>query len=149
MAPTPKGSRNVWPELATGSDPAVDTEAQIVVPDLEVWEVESVEVTLVTDANVADRDLQIVMTDSTGIEISSGPIDGTSIPASKTVKYHLAQYGTVPADTATDHFDQIATQPKVVLPPGAIIKTVTLLLQATDNYSALSVMATKFSLPED
>lgn len=149
MAPTPKGSRNVWPELATGSDPAVDTEAQIVVPDGEVWEVESVEVTLVTDANAADRDLQIVMTDSTGIEISSGPIDGTSIPASKTVKYHLAQYGTVPADTATDHFDQIAKAPKVIVPPGGIIKTVSTLLQAGDDYSAIKVIANKFSVPSD
>lgn len=148
MSAVTKGSKNIFPKLTTGTDPAVDTEASITVPALEVWEIESVEVTLVTDANVADRVISIVMTDSTGVEISS-VLDGTVIAASKTVKYHLAQYGTVPSDTATEHFDQIAKAPKVIVPPGGIIKTVTTLLQATDNYSAIKVIANKFSIPSD
>lgn len=149
MAASPKGSVNVWPEVATGVVPAVNTEPTITVPALEAWDIESIEVELVTDANVADRDLQVVITDSTGVEISRGPIDGTSIPASQTVKYHLGQFATVPADTSTNHFDQIATAPKIRVPPGGIITLETALLQAGDQYTAISVIATKYSLPED
>jgi len=147
MASATKGSKNIWPELATGVDPAVNVEASITVPADEAWEIESIEVTLVTDANVANRVIQLLMADSTGIEIASS-LDATVIAASKTVKYHLAQYGLLPTDTATNHYDQVPKQPKVILPPGATIKTVTTLFQATDNYSAISVMANKFKLSE-
>lgn len=149
MVATPKGSVNVWPELATGVVPVVAVDPTITVPALEVWDLESIEVELVTDANVADRDLQVIITDSTGVEIGRGPIDGTSIPASQTVKYHLGQFDTVPADTSTNHFDQIAKNPLVRVPPGGIIKLETALLQAGDQYTAISVMATKHSTPED
>ena len=119
MAPTPKGSVNVWPELATGVVPAVATDPTISVPLLEAWDVESIEVELVADANAANRDLQIIVTDSTGVEISRGPVDGTSITANQTVKYHLAQFGTVPADTSTNHFDKhLRSPPRGVMPKG-------------------------------
>jgi len=147
MAAVTKGSKNIWPELATGTVPAVAVDPTITVPLLEVWELESVEVQLVADANVANRDLQVIITDSTGVEISSGPIDATSITASQTVTYHLAQYATVPADTTTNHFDAIAKNPKVIVPPGGIIKIVTALLQAGDQYTAIKVIANKFSTP--
>jgi len=149
VAPTPKGSVNVFPQVATGVVPAVATDPTISVPLLEAWDLESIEVQLVADANVANRDLQVIITDSTGVEISRGPVDGTSITASQTVTYHLGQFATVPADTTTNHFDQVATQPKVRIPPGGIIKLVTALLQAGDQYGAIKVIATKFSLPSD
>ena len=149
MAPTPKGSVNVWPELATGTVPAVATNPSITVPLLEAWDLESLEVQLVADANVANRLVQVVITDSTGIEIARGPIDGTAITASQTVKYHLGQFDTVPADTATEHFDQIAKNPLIRVPPGGIVKIVAGGLQAGDQYTAISVIATKYSLPND
>ncbi|KKN76255.1 hypothetical protein LCGC14_0372810 [marine sediment metagenome] len=149
MAASPKGSINVWPELATGVVPVVAVDPTITVPALEAWDLESLEAELDTDANAANRLIQVIITDSSGVEISRGPIDGTAIIADKVVNYHLAQFGTIPADTATDHYDQIATAPKIRVPPGGIIKFVTAALQAGDQFTALKVMATKYSLPED
>ena len=149
MAPTPKGSVNVWPEPATGVVPAVATDPTITVPDLEAWDLESVEAELAADSNAANRLIQVVITDSSGVEISSGPIDGTAIIADETVTYHLAQYATVPADDSTNHYDQIATQPKVRVPPGGIIKFVTAAKQAGDQFTAIKIVATKYSLPSD
>lgn len=149
MAPTPKGSVNVWPELATGVVPVVAVDPTITVPLLEAWDLESLEAQIVADANVANRLIQVIVTDSSGVEISRSPIDGTAITASQTVTYHLGQFATVPADTTTNHFDQIATVPKIRVPPGGIIKFVTAAIQAGDQFTALKVMATKYSLPAD
>jgi len=149
VAPTPKGSVNVWPELATGVVPVVAVDPTITVPLLEAWDLESLEAQVVADANAANRLIQVIITDSTGVEIARGPIDGTAITANQTVNYHFGQFGTVPADTTTNHFDQIPTQPKVRIPPGGIIKFVTAAIQAGDQFTALKVMATKYSLPSD
>lgn len=149
MAPTPKGSVNVFPQVATGVVPAVAVDPTITVPLLEAWDLESLEAQLAADSNVANRLIQVIVTDSSGVEISRSPIDGTAITADDTVTYHLGQFATVPADTATNHFDQIATVPKIRVPPGGIIKFETAALQAGDQFTALKVIATKFSLPSD
>ncbi len=144
-----KASKSVWPERVVGADPAAGALPTLVVPDDEVWEVEAVELTFVASADVANRDLQVIMKNSDGLEISSGPVDGTSITASQTVAYHLAQYGTVPADTSTNHYDQIAKEPKVILPPGSIITVTVALLEVLDNLTAISAMVNKYSMTQE
>ncbi len=147
MSFRPREGTNQWPVLKTGLVPAVNAEAQIVVPDDEVWEVKSLEVELAADANAANRILTILVEDKNGIQLWTGPADGTAITANQTVKYHLAQYVTPPADSATDHFDTLPErQENFKIPPGSIITTSTAALQATDQYSTLKVFVDKFSL---
>lgn len=147
MAPTPRAGTNSWPISKVGSTPAVDTVPTLTVPSDEVWELQALEVTLATDANAVDRDLNILITDSAGVELSSGPVDGTSIIEDLTVLYHLAQYQTAPTDTTTNHYDILPQRMQdLIIPPGAIITIVVTNLQAADQFTAITALVKKFSV---
>ncbi len=149
MAPTPRAGTNIWPISKAGSNPALGVIPTLVVPSDEVWELQALEIILAADATVANRDLNILITDSAGVELSSGPVDGTSITASQTVNYHLAQYETAPTDTTTNHYDILPQRMQdLIIPPGAIITIVVTNFQAGDNFAAITALVKKFSVTQ-
>ena len=116
----------------TGSDPAANTEFSETVPAGKMWRIQSIRATLVTDANVANRQVSITLTDGTNTFFKSS---STSVQAaSLTHGYTFADLpGVVVASGALEH--QVPVPP-MLLPPGTVIASVTTLKQATDNWGA-------------
>lgn len=115
-----------------GTNPAAAAEITETVPTGARWRVRSASFTLVTDANVANREVTIVLDDGTTILFTSP--SGFTHAASLTRRYSAAMIGaqTAPAQ-ATDR--QIVL-PDLWLPGGSRLRTVTTNIQAGDDYSA-------------
>lgn len=116
----------------TGSDPAADTEWSETVPDGKVWRVLSIRATLVTDANAANRQVSVTLTDATNtfFRSSSASVQAASL----THIYTVADLpGVVVGASSLVH--QVPLPP-MLLPPGTVIASVTTNKQATDNWGA-------------
>jgi hypothetical protein len=119
----------------TGTDPAANTEVSETIPSNEDWDFLGLVVTLVADATVANRDVDIVIEDASGNEVARWP-SKTSITASQTVAIHVGQYpDTLPTDTTTDQYHALPQCP-IELGPSYVVKTVTANLQTGDNFGA-------------
>jgi len=119
----------------TGTKPAAGEEAEIAVPDNAVWEPIVVKTALITDATVADRRLDLKISDGT------------------TVLLHILSQATQPASTEYFYsWAQGASEHNVVgnslmrrlpfnlkLRAGWTIKTLTIGLKAGDQIEALQV----------
>jgi len=118
-----------------GTDPAVDTESSEAVPTNAKWELEEYRITLVTDANAADRKLGLITDDATTIEIQQA-VNFTHT-ATVTRNYNFwAGAATLGNDT---HSSQINVAfSKKVLNQGDRIRTTTANLQVGDNFGAPS-----------
>lgn len=117
----------------TGTDQAANTEVSDTVPAGKCWILLHAEVSLVTDANVANRTPIWVFTDGTAefMRVSTG-IQQT---ATTTVFYALGDFGSAQAGAVGSNF--IATGiPTMILPAGYKITTVTTNRQVGDNYGA-------------
>lgn len=116
-------------KIVSGSDPAAGAESTITVPAGEVWELIGFEVTLVTDATVANRRPRIVLDDGTTEFFRQAA--GADITASLTtiVVGSGASVASLAAGVA-----HIPLAPGVILGPSYRIRTLTLNLQAGDNY---------------
>lgn len=127
MATGPGALRSV-----TGTDPAANVEISEVVPTNARWRLLAVVATLVTDANVANRDPALTLDDGATV-IGRYPA-GQNIAASLTTRVVWAAAGsrfTIAGDRTI-----VVPIPDVWLADGFRLKTVTTLLQATDNWGA-------------
>lgn len=116
----------------TGANPAAGAEVLDTLTLIE--EILGGEITLVTDANVANRAVAFYFESPTGVVLGQ-IVSITDIPASQTVLIHIGKYATLPPDTSTNHYRQIPSN--LELYPGCKIKTLTANIQSGDNFSAL------------
>lgn len=132
-----EGKQGPPPEKFTGTNPIAGAESTETVTTGETWDIFAYEITLVADATVINRDVDIIYEDGTGVEIARNKI-ATSITASQTVKIHVGKYDTLPTDTTTDHYHKIPTD--LELGPGMQVKTSTVGIQAADDFGAPSII---------
>ena len=116
----------------TGTDPAANVSISETVPTGARWRVHALAVTLVTDANVANREVSITFDDGTTVYAVAAA--GANQAASLTRRYTAAR-GGVRGAAATAAEISIAL-PDLWLPAGHRIKTVTTNFQAGDNFGA-------------
>lgn len=118
----------------TGTDPAANVEIAETVPTGAQWLLYAVKATLVTDANVANRQSMLAIKDSAGVLVAVSPFPGTQA-ASLTNDLHWM--------AGVTHAVQILSTSKTAglptpmyLSAGFTINTVTSLRQVGDNYGA-------------
>lgn len=129
--------------VVTGADPPANTEVSVTVPGGAVWEVLTVRLTLVCDANVANRRTSILFDDGTTTffqQQTTGPVGaGSSTGAS-----FARLLGTT--DGATFNIEAHGSLPDLPLLPGFRIRTSTLNLQVGDNYGAPVLYVAEYQL---
>lgn len=117
--------------IHTGADPAAGAEVSITVPDRRRWKLQSLLFSLVTDVNAADRTilLRIIGSGITVYQISTSTVQTASL-----TRYYVwtesAQPELVIANAYVMHL------PRLIIPAGYIISTLTTNIQVGDNYSA-------------
>lgn len=118
-------------------DPAAGTEASVAVRSNAAWLVRNIAVTLVTDATAVSRRFILTVTRS-GVQIFATAA-GTVQNASLTFTYHVASWG----ESGGDRNGQILVNwpPDLRLRAGDVLATETALLQAGDDYGAMTVTA--------
>lgn len=116
----------------TGTDPAANTEISETVPTGARWKLRAIGVTLVTDANAANREVSIILDDGTTTLYEAA--SGFSHVASTTVRYSGAIIGALTAPAQAVRRQIIL--PDLWLPGGSRVRTVTTNIQVTDNYGA-------------
>lgn len=114
-----------------GADPAAGAEVSDAVPAGKFWKLIAVFLTLVTDANVANRRVHVTIDDGTTVFYRRG--SNATQAASLTQSYAWAGEAQEAAVRDTFVADPL---PTIQLPAGARIKTVTVNKQAGDNYGA-------------
>jgi len=116
----------------TGTDPAANVEISETVPTGARWRPLSWRATLVTDANVANRVVDLIVDDGTNVIVQRSAISVQA--ASSTFAYIAAQGG----DLGSSGNNQILIPwpAGLWLPAGFRIRTSTLNRQATDNWGA-------------
>jgi hypothetical protein len=116
----------------TGTDPAPAVEITEAVPTGARWRVISLRATLVTDANVANRNAAFGYDDgATTLYLSQSDFAHT---AGLSIPYNVAGHGYRGAPSAG--FDRVVGWPTPVLLAGQRLKTVTSSMQVGDNWSA-------------
>jgi hypothetical protein len=118
------------PLTVVGANPAAGAEFTVNVPVNTQWRVLSIRAPLVTDGTVANRETRLRII-SGGNQVAIIP-SGVVQAASETRDYLWFPGGVFHATPATG--DVSAPMPAVVLPAGAIIESLTLNLQAGDNW---------------
>lgn len=121
------------PTLTTGTNPAAGAEVSVTVPAGEVWEVQSVQFALQTDATVANRRVNIRVDD--GASIFATAVANVDQAASATVTY-IAGVGGIDYTAVRDGKLSIGLPTPLLLGPGWRIRTTTTNLQAGDDYAA-------------
>lgn len=114
--------------------PAAGSDASLTVPGGHAYRVIAVYGVLVTDANVADRTLELVATVD-GSTVGRFPTAG-NVPANSTAPATWAPH----LDPATAAASLVGSIPELTLPAGATLATLTDQIQAGDQWSALSVL---------
>ena len=116
--------------LITLSDPAADTEISQAVPTGALWKPELLYVPLTTDANAANRRVNLKITD--GTNTIGWVLCNTDQAASLTYEYTFSHVG---GSQHTNSTYVVSTLPDFpFLPAGYTIETVTTNRQATDNF---------------
>lgn len=116
----------------TGTDPAANTEISETVPTDARWRPLSVSVEFVTDANVADRDVRLVLDD--GTTVYADVPQGVNQAASQTRRHTWALVGARGAGATS--LNIINVLPAVQMTGGHRITTVTNNRQVGDNFGA-------------
>ena len=121
-------------KVVTGSNPAANAEISQTIPSSFVWRPKAIQFQLVTDANVATRQVHIEIQDNETSKLIDIPASGTQA-AGLTRNYTFAQFpGTTPPNA--DNEIITALPQDLVLPTDWIIKTTTTNKQVGDNYGA-------------
>ena len=115
-----------------GTNPAVNVEITETVPTGAQWRLLGFIAQLVTDANVANRQVTLILDDGTTTLWSS--LANATQAASLTRNYNYYPWYTLPAAAGTEIFGYIP--PNLLLPAGFRIRTSTASLQVTDNWGA-------------
>ena len=118
------------------SDPAANTEHSVTVTTGQIWEITSLNFSLVSDANVANR--RVVVTFDDGTTVFAKASAGAVQVASTTINYTFA-VGSQSQAALVGTDLQVALPSGLFLPGGYRIKTVTANLQATDNYGVMTI----------
>lgn len=118
------------------SDPAANTEHSVTVTTGQIWEVTSLQFSLVTDANAANR--RVVVTFDDGTTVFAKASAGAAQVASTTIAYTFATGSQSQAALVNTDL-QVALPSGLFLPGGYRIKTVTANLQAGDNYGVMTI----------
>lgn len=130
-------------KVVAGNDPAAGAEFSVTVPNGVLWVVQSVRVTLVTDATAVTREM--------AIRIDDGSKDLLIIPSGRSqasnqgVDYNFV----VDVDSLTNPpvSGNITRRiPRIPLLPGYRVRSVTANLQAGDNYGAPTLYVVEYSL---
>lgn len=116
----------------TGTDPAANVEISETVPTNARWRLLAVFATLVTDGNVAAREAALTLDD--GATVFGRFPAGQTQAATLTTRYVWTSGGARFAIVGDRTI--VIPIPDIWLPDAARLKTVTTLLQATDNWSA-------------
>lgn len=133
--------------VVTGTDPAANTECSDAVTAGKVWKLMAYSVTLATDANVANRNVALVIDDGTTANVVAAfPSYPTNITASLTKRLAWTAASTLGYSVIGQ--DQLANSlaPDLVLGPGMNIRTVTTNRQAGDNYGAPLLYVVEYTL---
>lgn len=124
-----------YPHSLLGTDPAANVEISETVPTNAYWDLESIRCTLVCDANVADRTVNLIIDDGANV-LYTLPA-GAVITANET-KTCIWVKDWARAEAAFDAADEIRTPlpHDLLLPQAYRVRTSTTNLQATDNFAA-------------
>jgi hypothetical protein len=117
----------------TGTDPAAGVEISETVPTNARWKPLAVRFELVTDANAANRSMQLSFTD--GSAVYQRTIDNAAQTLSQTRRYNFALGAHfLSAGAASGEFVNVL--PEITMLGGHIFASVSTNLQAADNYGA-------------
>lgn len=141
IEPGPGGGRGNL-RTVTGTNPAANTEASEAVPANAIWRLLSWSIVLVTDANVANRNTNLIADDGTTAN-RSWFILSTFAHAASLTRTHLFFIGndtvspvSSPVTTDTDVIGHLGNLPDYVLRPASRIRTNTTAIQVGDDYAA-------------
>lgn len=127
--------------LESSTDPAAGTEPSIIIGTYDTWKLQAVHFTLVTDANVANRRVHLVIRATGGGEYNF--FSSYDHPASTTRNYTCAPVGTL-LDDQDDNDVIIPIPADMWLSSGSYIKTETTNKQAGDNWGVMSANIEQF-----
>jgi hypothetical protein len=129
------------PKIVTGADPAAGQEFSVTVPTGEVWEVLSLEATLVTNATAASRYVQIIIDNGTTEFARVG--SPVAQAASQTILYTASPLvGAMPSSAPSNAM--VMNLPVQLLLPGYRVRSVTASLQTGDNWGAPVLYVVKY-----
>lgn len=114
------------------ASPAAGAEISITVPSNAVWNLESLDFTLVADSTVATRGPKLIIDDGTNIFFSFSAAELATVTASGTQEYSIGKQGVSNGSAANA---LIEFYPWLRLGPGFRIRTVTSSLAAGDQYT--------------
>lgn len=137
------GVRNASPyaKIITVASPAVATEISIPAPGQGLWRVISLAFRLVTDANVANRAVQLFADDGTNVWWRAS---AAAVQAAGTTVDHGAFAGAA-TSTLTGTVATLALPSEGLwLEPGWRLRTITANIQAGDQYSAIAALVEEF-----
>lgn len=120
--------------VVTIAAPAAGSDASLTVPGGHLYRVLSVYGVLTTDANVADRAIEVRATID-GSVVGRFPTAGT-VPANSTAAATWAPHLDASAGTAA----LVGSIPELPLTAGAVLATLTTGIQAGDQWSAVNVL---------
>ncbi|GAH86709.1 unnamed protein product [marine sediment metagenome] len=115
----------------TGTDPAADTEISETVPARRRWRILSIRFSLITDVNVTDRTVNLILDDGTTI-LSQIPSD--TVQPSNLTRWYEFKLQQVPQFNVGVHM--YLPLHHISLPASARFRTSTTNRQADDNFSA-------------
>lgn len=118
-------------KVVVGADPAANAEVSDAVPANKVWRLIAVLLTLVTDANAANRRTHLTLDDGATVFYRRG--SNAIQAASLTQNYSFASEA---GEAAVRDLFAADPMPVIDLPAGARIRTVTVNRQVGDNYGA-------------
>lgn len=121
------------PEVVVGSDPAAGVEISVTVPAGEIWLLESLIVTLVTDATVTNRYVSLAFDDGT---TEYGRVIVAAAQAESLTMRKSFLRGLGSENTGVLTIGSQASLPDFALLPGHRIRSITTNLQAGDNFGA-------------
>lgn len=124
------------------ADPAANTEITATVPNGQIWHLLGARVSLVTDANVANRTVAITIDD--GTTVFNRFTSPSTQAASLTYGYTLSA-GAASA-TVLNNEVVVGCGQTLMLPQGYRVKTATTNLQATDNFGAMTLFVVRYTL---
>ena len=126
----------------TGTDPAADTEILEAVSPRRRWRLLSLNFSLVTDANVADRYVYLYIKDPTNLLVALAPVNTQA--ADLTYTYYFTNLPAAEIKIVTNIYRPL---PPLTLPAGYTIGTITSSRQAGDNYSAPQLLVEEWIDP--
>lgn len=124
----------------TGTNPAAGSEISESVPTCTIWRLWGGYATLVADAGVANRRVNVYIDDGTNNIFRS--VSASVQTASQTETYTIGPHAVV----VDNHW--IPTPPGMLLMPGWKITTSTALIEAGDNWSAPQLTVEAWAMPD-